>query len=125
MGLDGLFGGFGGGAKKGGFLGGLFGFSEGGGGIVGGGGGYAPGAADNTLFVAKAQKGEPFAFGQEAIDGLAPRSQSRGSLTLNISGLGLSVDQVGQLVNDAIDRFDRMALPGRVQAINADPLARG
>ena len=122
MGLNALFSGFGGGGSP---LAGLFGFSEGGGGVVGGTGGYAPGAADDTLFVAKAQKGEPFAFGQEALDGLAPRSQSRGSLTLNLSGLGLSAEAVGQLVNDAIDRFDRMSLPGRVQAINADPLARG
>lgn len=66
-GLGGLLAGGGGG---GGFLGGLLGFSEGGGGVVGGAGSYTPGAADDTLFIAKAQKGEPFAFGDAAVNGL-------------------------------------------------------
>lgn len=47
----------------------LPGFSNGGSGVVGGSGSYSPGAADNTLFIAKAQKGEPFAFGNAARSG--------------------------------------------------------
>jgi hypothetical protein len=83
LGVNGLFSAFKGGlGGGGGFLGGLFGFSEGGGGVVGGSGTYTPGAADDTLFIAKAQKGEPFAFGDAAVHGLAPASQGSGGLTI-------------------------------------------
>lgn len=50
---------------------GLFGFADGGSGVVGGSGSYVPGGADDTLFVAKAKKGEPFAFGDTAVRGIA------------------------------------------------------
>ncbi len=78
--FDSLWSGLGsdGGASSGGLfesilggLGSLFGFSNGGGGVVGSSGTYSPGGADNTLFVAKAQRGEPYAFGAAAVNGLA------------------------------------------------------
>ena len=99
LGINGLFsafkGGFGGG---GGFLGGLFGFSEGGGGVVGGAGTYTPGGADNTLFIAKAQKGEPFAFGEAAVRGLAPASagQSDGGMTIGSVTIHANSEQEGR-----------------------------
>ena len=93
LGINGLFsafkGGFGGG---GGFLGGLFGFSEGGGGVVGGAGTYTPGGADDTLFIAKAQKGEPFAFGEAAVRGLAPVSDGNGSGGLTIGSVTINAN---------------------------------
>ncbi|WP_375599380.1 phage tail length tape measure family protein [Devosia sp. Naph2] len=81
--INGAFSLFGGGMGRGGFLGGLFGFSRGGGGIVGGQGSYTPGAADDTLFVAKAQKGEPFAFGQAAVDGLGSGGGAGGEILVH------------------------------------------
>jgi hypothetical protein len=48
-----------------------------------------------------------------------------GSLQVNINGSGLSQSELTQAIADAIDRFDRFRLPGRVAAINADPLASG
>ena len=58
-----------GGGLLSGLIGMLPGFSNGGSGVVGGSGSYSPGAPDNTLFIAKAQKGEPFAFGNAARSG--------------------------------------------------------
>ena len=75
--LKGITGGTGGGFVPGITGPSIRGFSNGGGGIVGNTGNYMPGAPDNTLFVAKAQRGEPFAFGDAAINGLGnPRDRA-------------------------------------------------
>lgn len=42
-----------------------------------------------------------------------------------INGSGLSQSELTQAISDAIGRFSRFELPGRVRDINADPLARG
>lgn len=43
----------------------------------------------------------------------------------SINGSGLSQSELTQAIGDALARFSRFELPGRVAAINADPLARG
>lgn len=48
-----------------------------------------------------------------------------GDLQVIIQGSGLTQAEMTQAIADAIDRFDRFQLPGRVSQINADPLARG
>ncbi|WDR07295.1 hypothetical protein PSQ90_07715 [Devosia rhodophyticola] len=58
----------------------------------------------------------------------SPPSQSVNSSfapTFNISGVGLSQAQVSAAISDALERYDRFTLPGRVGSINNDPLARG
>lgn len=91
-------GGMGGGGAGGGlfgWLGGLLGFSNGGSGVVGGAGSgtYSPGAPDNTLFVAKAQRGEPFAFGRQAVTGIGGASNGG---TMHVS-VGVTVDDDGKV----------------------------
>ncbi len=49
----------------------------------------------------------------------------RGPLNLYISGVGLTEAEVSRAVGDALDRYDRYTLPGRVGQINANPLAKG
>lgn len=44
---------------------------------------------------------------------------------ITINGSGLSQAELSEAIADAIDRFDRFVLPGRVNDINADPLAVG
>jgi hypothetical protein len=108
-GLGSLFGGGLGGG--GGFLGGLFGFSEGGGGVVGGAGTYTPGGADNTLFIAKAQKGEPFAFGQAAVDGLGGSGGGDKSVLIVRLDEGLIADIVARAVGQSIQVTRGMVEP--------------
>lgn len=106
-GLGSLFGGnFGGG----GFLGGLFGFSEGGGGVVGGAGTYTPGGADDTLFIAKAQKGEPFAFGQAAVDGLVGGAGGQSVLIVRLDE-GLIAEVVSRAVGQSVQVTRGMVEP--------------
>lgn len=108
-GLGSLFGGGLGGG--GGFLGGLFGFSEGGGGVVGGAGSYTPGGADNTLFIAKAQKGEPFAFGQAAVDGLGGSASGDKSVVILRLDEGLIADVVSRAVGQSVQITRGMVEP--------------
>lgn len=49
----------------------------------------------------------------------------RGNMTVHINGSGLSQSELTHALSDAFDRYDRFTLPGRVAAINRDPLARG
>lgn len=102
---------FGGGMSGGGFLGGLFGFSEGGGGVVGGAGTYTPGGADNTLFIAKAQKGEPFAFGQAAVDGLGGAGGGDKSVLIVRLDEGLIADVVARAVGQSVQVTRGMVEP--------------
>ena len=44
---------------------------------------------------------------------------------ITINGSNLSEAQLSQALSDALSRFSRYHLPGRVAEINADPLARG
>lgn len=108
-GLGSLFGGGLGGG--GGFLGGLFGFSEGGGGVVGGAGTYTPGAADDTLFIAKAQKGEPFAFGQAAVDGLGGSGAGNKSVLVVRLDDGLIAEVVSRAVGQSVQVTRGMVEP--------------
>ena len=115
MALNGVFSMFGGGGagKKGGggFLGGLFGFSEGGGGTVGGTGGYTPGGADDTLFVAKAQSGEPFAFGDTAINGLGGGGRGGASVVFVQLDPGLRGKIISQAVGQSVKIAEGMVKP--------------
>lgn len=108
--LNGLFSMFGGGGGGGGGLGSLFGFSEGGGGVVGGTGSYVAGGADDTLFMAKAQKGEPFAFGDAAVHGLAG---GRGGQTVVLIQLdaGLRAAIISQAVGQSVQIAKGMIEP--------------
>lgn len=49
----------------------------------------------------------------------------RGPMNVTINGTNLSPAEITQAIYDAIDRYDRFRLPGRVADINADPLAVG
>lgn len=44
---------------------------------------------------------------------------------VTVNGSGLSQAELTQAITDALDRYDRFQLPGRVAAIQADPYARG
>lgn len=44
---------------------------------------------------------------------------------VTVNGSGLSQAELTQAIADALDRYDRFQLPGRVADINADPHARG
>lgn len=119
--LNGLFSAFKPGGGGGGFLGGLFGFSEGGGGVVGGAGSYVKGAADNTVFMARAQKGEPFAFGQAAIDGLGG-----GGATVAGPSISITIDARGaeRGAGPNIAREVRKVLPDAIELYNRNNLRR-
>lgn len=101
---------FGGGLGGGGFLGGLFGFSHGGGGVVGGAGTYTPGAADNTLFIARAQKGEPFAFGDAAVQGLGGAGAAASVVRILLDE-GLRAQIVSQAVGQSVEVSKGMIEP--------------
>lgn len=49
----------------------------------------------------------------------------RGDTHVTVSGSGLSQGELTQAIADALDRYDRFQLPGRVSAIQGDPYARG
>lgn len=57
--------------------------------------------------------------------GSAMAGTPAGPLQIVVQGAGLSQAEMTQAISDAIDRFDRYRLPGRVASITADPLARG
>jgi hypothetical protein len=49
----------------------------------------------------------------------------RGDTHVTVNGSGLSQSELTQAIADALERYDRYQLPGRVTAIQADPMARG
>lgn len=132
---------FGGGTAGGigGALAGIFmpqtGMSLGGSGVVGGSGTYVPGAPDNTLFVARVQKGEPYAFGQQALTGIGRRAANQnqhndnrrmGDLHLHINGSGLSRQELAAAIADGIREYDASLAPkveNKVRTMQRDPRA--
>lgn len=108
--LNGLFSMFGGGMGGGGGFGSLFGFSEGGGGVVGGTGSYVAGGADDTLFMAKAQKGEPFAFGDAAVHGLAGGRGGQSVVLIQLDA-GLRAAIISQAVGQSVQIAKGMVEP--------------
>ena len=49
----------------------------------------------------------------------------RGDTHVTVNGSGLSQAELTEAISDALERFDRFHLPGRVAEIQADPMARG
>ena len=60
-----------------------------------------------------------------SLSGMMGGGEGRGDVHVQINGSGLSQAELTEAIADAIDRFDRFVLPGRVNDINADPLAVG
>lgn len=104
-------------------------FSYGGAGIVGGSGTYVPGAPDNTLFVARVQRGEPYAFGREAIAGIGGGSNDNGGggdIIINNSihvAPGTSPDTAPAIARE-VSKELRKQLPDAIRGYNQNPYRR-
>jgi hypothetical protein len=80
----------------------LFHFANGGSGVVGGSGG-----TDSQLFTAMVTPGEPYAFGQDALDGIAPQQAS----AIVTNNFNLSFGSVSGDPKDMVKQLKKV-LPG-------------